>query len=112
MHRRWRDYRTAGGARPVSDYILALPDRDRAAIAVAMRAVVTEGRRVARHLRGPIYELRADGVDESYRVLFAAEGKKSRILLALEAISKRTQHTPKHVLDLAERRLADWRRRA
>ena len=79
---------------------------------MAMRAVVTEGRRVARHLRGPIYELRADGVDESYRVLFAAEGKKSRILLALEAISKRTQHTPKHVLDLAERRLADWRRRA
>lgn len=43
----------------------------------------------ARHLRSEIYEVRAEGARGSYRLLFAPEGKKGRILLALEAISKK-----------------------
>jgi DNA-binding XRE family transcriptional regulator len=30
--RQWRDYHTASGARPIRDFLLALPDEDRAAI--------------------------------------------------------------------------------
>ena len=30
--RQWRDYRTANGGRPIRDFLLALPDEDRAAI--------------------------------------------------------------------------------
>ena len=70
------------------------------------------GLTAARHLRGELYEVRAEGVDSSYRLLFAEEGAKGRVLLALHAISKKTRKTPPQAIDLAERRLADWRRQA
>jgi len=82
---------------------------DRTAIYAAMLEVTREGMPAARHLRGDIYELRADGADESYRLLFAPEGRKGRILFALNAFSKRTQRTPSRMIELAERRLSDWR---
>jgi len=77
-----------------------------------MRDIRESGLAVGRHLRGDLYEVRADGADESYRLLFATEGRKSRILLSLLVLSKRTQRTPMRDLRVAERRLADWRRRA
>jgi phage-related protein len=43
-------------------------------------------------------------------VLFAQEGR-GRVLLALEALSKKTQRTPPEAIRLAERRLAEWRAR-
>ena len=76
-----------------------------------MREVREVGLTVARHLRGDMYEVRADGAENSYRLLFAAEGRKSRVLLGLVAIAKHTQKTPDRVIRLAEHRLADWRRR-
>jgi hypothetical protein len=30
--RQWRDYQTESGARPIKDFLLALPDEDRAAV--------------------------------------------------------------------------------
>jgi hypothetical protein len=36
-----------------------------------------------------------------FRVLFAAEGQKSQILLAVEAFEKKTQRTPPRLIDLA-----------
>jgi phage-related protein len=65
----------------------------------------------ARHLRGDIYELRADGADNSYRLLFATEGKKSRILLGLHVMAKHTQQAPEPDIRKAERRLGEWRQR-
>jgi phage-related protein len=109
---RWRDYRTAGGARPVADFIAGRSLLDRAEIAAAMKDVTAHGvRATARHLRGPLYEVRANGLDESYRLIFAREGRKGRVLLALVALTKKTQKTPESDLRLAERRLADWRAR-
>jgi hypothetical protein len=51
-------------------------------------------------VRGEIYEARADGASASHRLLFTEEGAKRRVLLGLQAI------------ELATRRLADWRRSA
>jgi phage-related protein len=65
----------------------------------------------ARRLRGDIHEVRADGDRQTYRILFAPEGRRSRVLLALEGFSKKAQKTPPEKIRLAERRLADWRRR-
>jgi len=59
-----------------------------------------------------LYEVRAEGMDASYRLLFAEEGTKGRILLALHAFSKKTQKTPPQVIELAARRLSDWQRRS
>lgn len=110
--RRWRDYRTAGGRRPIKEFIDGLSDVDAAAVVAAMKDVREAGLTAARHLRGEIYEVRADGDRQTYRILFAPQGRRSQVLLALEGFSKKTQRTPPQKIQLAERRLADWRRRA
>lgn len=109
--RRWRDYRTPTGRRPVAEFIDELSDRDAAAVVAAMKEVAIGGMSAARHVRGEIYEVRADGDRTTYRILFAQEGKRGQVLLALEGFAKKTQRTPPQTLALAERRLADWRRR-
>jgi phage-related protein len=109
--RRWRDYRTGAGRRPIKDFIDGLSDTDAAAVVAAMRDVRDVGLAAARHLRGEIYEVRADGDRQTYRILFAPEGRRSQVLLALEGFSKKSQKTPSEKIRLAERRLADWRRR-
>jgi phage-related protein len=76
-----------------------------------MKDVQINGLTVVRHLRGEIYEVRATGARAAYRVLFATEGAKSQVLLAVSAFTKTTQKTPLREIRLAERRLADWRRR-
>lgn len=109
--RRWRDYRTAADRRPIKEFIDGLSNIDAAAVVAAMKDVRETGLTAARHLRGEIYEVRADGERQTFRLLFAPEGRRSQVLLALEAFSKKTQKTPHAKIELAERRLADWRRR-
>lgn len=109
--RRWRDYRTASGQRPVRDFLLSLSDVDHARVLAAMKDVQVHGRRAARHLRGDIWEVRAPSDAQTYRVLFATEGKHNHVLLSLEAFSKKTRQTPQDRIELAEQRLADWRKR-
>src|SRR5438046_1960243 len=112
MKRRWRDYRTAAGRRPIKEFIDGLSDIDAAAVVAAMREVQELGLSAARHLRGDIYEVRAEGDRQIFRILFATEGRRAQILLSLEGFSKKTRRTPPEKIRLAERRLADWRRRA
>jgi len=109
--RRWRDYRTATGRRPVREFLGGISDDDAASVLAAMAAVRMQGLRAARHLKGDIYEVRADGDRQTFRVLFANEGNSGQILLSLDGFSKKTQKTPPEKIRLAERRLADWRRR-
>lgn len=91
---------------------MSLSDDDRAEVSIAMGEVRLEGLTAARHLRGDIYEVRATGAQEEFRILFATEGNFSQVLLSLEAFSKKTRKTPPPKIELAERRLADWRRRS
>ena len=109
--RRWRQYKTASGNEPVREFLFQLSAVDRAEIAVAMKEVEDEGLTAARHLRGDLFEVRADGQTQSFRILFAPEGQYGQVLLALEGFSKKTQKTPQHEIDLALSRLADWRSR-
>lgn len=44
-------------------------------------------------------------------MLFATEGAKNQVLLAVSAFNKKTQKTPPGEIATAERRLADWRAR-
>ena len=110
--RRWRHYETAAGNRPVLEFIRKVPDGDKAAILAAMGEVRRDGTRAARHLRGELFEVRADGERVIYRVLFAREGEHGQVLLSLLAFNKKTQKTPPAQVELAARRLRDWRSRA
>ncbi len=112
VKRRWRDYRTAAGRRPVKDFFDALSDTDAAAVVAAMKEIQERGTPAARHLGGDIYEVRAEGDRQTFRVLFATEGLRNQVLLSLDGFSKKTRKTPPAKISLAERRLADWRRRA
>jgi phage-related protein len=96
----------------VKEFIDELSDQDAAEVAAAMGEVREEGLVAARHLRGEIYEVRAEGETIAIRILFAPEGRKGRILLALDGFAKKTQKTPERLIQLAEKRLADWRGRA
>lgn len=111
IKRRWRDYRTEMGRRPVKEFLDGLDDVDAAAVAAAMKDVREQGRVAARHLRGDIYEVRAEGRRQTFRLLFAEEGQHGHDLLALSGFSKKTQKTPPGEIELAERRLRDWRDR-
>ena len=95
----------------MSDFLLALPDEDRAAIFEEMEHVRQHGTSVARHVRQGIYEVRATYDTKAYRILFACEGRFQHVMLALNGFQKKTQQTPQAHIKLAEQRLADWRRR-
>src|SRR5262249_17846502 len=88
-----------------------LDDDSAANVAAAMADVRRNGIEVAKHLRGDIYEVVADAPARTVRVLFALEGKRGQVLLAVVAFDKKTQKTPLRLLALAERRLAEWRER-
>jgi phage-related protein len=95
----------------VKEFIDDLTDDDAAAVVAAMKEVKEEGMRAARHLEGDIYEVRADGDRVIYRVLFAREGRRGQVLLALVGLKKKTQKTPPQTLRLAKSRLREWRAR-
>lgn len=92
-------------------FVDELTDEEVAAIVAGMKDVAERGLLAGRHLRGDVYEVRADASTRSFRVLFAAEGSRGQVLLSLSAFEKRTQRTPHRELALAEARLRDWRER-
>ncbi|MBX7115230.1 MAG: type II toxin-antitoxin system RelE/ParE family toxin [Myxococcaceae bacterium] len=89
----WRDYRTAAGGRPIRDFFDELTDEEAAEVLAAMKEVADIGSEAARHLRGDIYEVRAEARTRTFRVLFAGEGQFSQVLLSLVAFVKKTQRT-------------------
>jgi len=109
--RQWRDYRTENEGRPIEKFFDALTDDEAAAVLAGMKEVEKLGLPAARHLDGDIYEVITDSATRSFRLLFATEGRYSQILLSLSGYEKRGQKTPRAEIDLAERRLSDWRRR-
>ncbi|HEY4097530.1 MAG TPA: type II toxin-antitoxin system RelE/ParE family toxin [Baekduia sp.] len=111
VRHRWREYTTASGSNPLREFLAGLTRADRSAVLAEMAAVQRDGVLAARHLRGDIYEVRAKGDGSIYRVLFAREGRRGQVLLALSAFQKKTQRTPRREIELAGRRLTDWRAR-
>ena len=114
VRRRWRFYLTRAGRSPVREFLTdhRLPVEDRDDILAATKDIQVNGLEAARHLRGDIYEVRADGRNATYRVLFATEAARGQVLLAVSAFAKTSRKAPPGEITLAEDRLADWRSRA
>lgn len=110
FRRHWRFYRTATGGEVVSKELDALRADAAAALVAEMRVVARLGLKDggARHLRGDIWEVRADSGEVTLRALFAKQGRFGQVLLALHIFPKKTQQTPPQKIELAEKRLADW----
>lgn len=105
MRRRWRDYRTPSGRRPIREFIEGLPDADAASVLAGMSDVRERGLEAARHLRGDIWEVRVSGERVIYRILFAEEGRAGQVLLSLHAF-KKTRRTPPEAIISCMRCLA------
>ena len=93
----------------MKEFLDGLTDDQAAAVVAAMKDVAQNGLMAARHLRGDIYEVRAEAERQAFRVLFAQE--TSFILLSLSGFQKKRQRTPPGEIALAQARLADWRAR-
>jgi phage-related protein len=93
----------------VRAFLELLSDEEAAAVVAAMKEVAAWGLGAARHLRGDVYEVRADAGGRAFRLLFAQEAKF--VLLSLSGFAKKSRKTPATQLTVAESRLADWRRR-
>jgi len=109
--RRWRFYETPAGSRPVGDFLTGLVEVDALQVHAAMLRVRRDGLAAARALGSGLWEVRAWGVAGTFRVVFAAEGKRGTILLALVAFAKKTDTTPADEIRLARSRLREWRAR-
>ena len=111
--RQWRFYRSAAGREPVQEFLDQLTDADAAAVAASMKEVRDAGRAHADvgHLRGDIWQIEIDGQRVIFRLLFAEQGRFSQVLLALEIVNKKWQTAKSRHIQLAERRIADWRER-
>lgn len=111
--RQWRFYRSSAGREPVREFLDQVSDEDAAAIAAAMKQVrdVGRGHVDVNHLRGEIWQVEIDGKRVIYRLLFAEQGRFSQVLLALEIVNKKWQSAKSRHIQLAERRLSDWRKR-
>lgn len=94
------------------DFLGDLTDDQVTQVLAAMKSVAELGLVDARHFQGDVYEVRASCGGQAFRVLFASEGRRGHILLALEGFEKSTQRTPPGTIRLAERRLVDWWERA
>lgn len=110
VKRRWRDYQTESGQRPIKDFLMSLTDDQRAAVLDAMTLVREKGKREggARKLRGRIWEVRVDQGEVIHRITFASVTNRGRILLSLDGFEKKTKKTPPAKIDLAAKRLKDW----
>lgn len=95
----------------MSAFVSSLTDDEAADIAAALHEVERDGIAAAKHVEGEIYEVKADSSRQTFRILFAQEGAHDQVLLALEAFSKKQQRLPRDRIDLAKRRLRDWRSR-
>jgi phage-related protein len=106
-------FRTEGGNEPVLDWLRDLGPVDRKTIGEDLRTVQLGwpiGMPVCRPLGDGLYEVRSNITDKRIaRLLFFQHGQS---LVVVEGFIKKTQATPKEVLDSARRRKSEYERNA
>jgi phage-related protein len=111
--KRWRYFTTANGRDVVREELAAQgPDAEGQLIEAMKRAkrdglFPYEDEQIAGELRA--VRVFFDG--NTYRLLYAREGQRDQILLALHVINKKDKKLPLRARRLAEKRLSEWRRR-
>ena len=110
LRRRWRYYRTERGHDPVRTYLESLSTADRNAVRAQMN-LASRRLRPTERVRGDLFAVSARRSGRDHQVLFAFEGAKKQVLLALDAFALTTARTPPVRVKAAQQRLALWRSR-
>ncbi len=103
-------YRDSEGNVPVEDFLVGLPEKDRARIAWTINLLEEYGLQLGspyvKHLRGKLWELRIRAGRKAYRIIYFAYVGRQFVLL--HGFLKKTRKTPRRELEIAERRMADF----
>ena len=102
-------YCSASGDEPVREWLKALSKADRQAIGEDIAYVQYKwpiGKPRVDHLRGSIWEVRSKIGNRIARVLFAVEQGE---MILLHAFIKKTQQTNPADIELATKRLKEWK---
>lgn len=102
-------YRTASGDEPVRDWLKELNKQERQSIGEDIAYVQYKwpiGKPRVDHLRGPVWEVRSTIGNRIARVLFAVEQGE---MVLLHAFIKKTQQTDPADIELALKRIKDWK---
>jgi phage-related protein len=102
-------FKSVSGDEPVRDWLKKLEKEDRQSIGEDIAYVQYKwpiGKPRVDHLRGPIWEVRSKIGNRIARVLFAVE--QSNMIL-LHGFVKKTQQTDPADIELAIKRLKDWK---
>lgn len=102
-------YRSASGDEPVREWLKALDKTDRHVVGEDIAYVQYKwpiGKPRVDHLRGSVWEVRSKIGNRIARVLFAVE--QSEVIL-LHAFIKKTQQTNPADIELATKRLKEWK---
>jgi phage-related protein len=102
-------YRSESGDEPVREWLKALDMVDRKTIGEDIAYVQYKwpiGKPRVDHLRGSVWEVRSKIGNRIARVLFAVEGAE---MILLHAFFKKTQQTNPADIELATKRLKEWK---
>ncbi|MEO5797708.1 MAG: type II toxin-antitoxin system RelE/ParE family toxin [Rhodoferax sp.] len=102
-------YRSASGDEPVREWLKALGKADRQTIGEDIAYVQYKwpiGKPRVDHLRGSVWEVRSKIGNRIARVLFAVEQAE---MILLHAFIKKTQQTNPADIELATKRLKEWK---
>lgn len=104
------NYQDARARRPVEGFILGLPEKHQGRIAWTIELLKEYGLQLgmpyARHLRGPLWELRVSVGHAKHRIIYFAHTRRRFILL--HGFTKKTRRTPRQELATAERRMVEF----
>ena len=102
-------FRTRNGNEPVREWLRSLTKEQRKSIGEDIAYVQFKwpiGKPRVDHLRGAIWEVRSSLGNRIARTLFAVASGQ---MVLLHGFIKKTQRTPNEDIQLAERRLKEWR---
>lgn len=104
-------FATPAGGCQVKDFLDAMDPVPRemglALIDDLLTGEIKQRPKATAHLHGPIWELRWSFRKRSYRVTYCAEAGKIVLFWGFE---KKTQQTPKNVIDQSLKRYSSWRK--
>jgi phage-related protein len=104
-------FRTAGGHKPVREFLDELPDLPKAACEQVIEYLETgeidQRPRHRDHLGDGLWELRISFQGMQYRIIYATD---SNVATLLSGFIKKTPQTPQRQLDIARKRLAEHKK--
>lgn len=112
--KQWRFYETDAGRKVAREELDALEPHGKAALAEAMRRY-RSGEEFAHEVSSigdGLRELRVSVGNDPFRLIFAAQGRYSQVLLVVRVFYKNSRKLPKADRDLALDRLKAWKRRS